>query len=85
VHFAGFPWTSRWIFWSVVLYAIAGACWLPVVWLQIRMAKMAETAAREQSALPPLFWRYHTLWTALGWPAFAAFIGIFFLMVAKPA
>lgn len=85
VHLAGFPWASAWITWSIVLYLIAGACWLPVVWLQIRMARMAEQAVRDETDLPPPFWRYHLIWTALGWPAFAAFIAIFYLMVAKPA
>ena len=85
LHLSGVPWTSGWIVWSLVLYAVAGACWLPVVWLQIRMAAMAERAAATGSALPQQFWRYHAIWTALGWPAFIAFIAIFFLMVVKPA
>ncbi len=84
MHLAGMPWTSGWILWSLVLYVVAGACWLPVVWIQIRMAEMAEDAARSGTPLPERFWRYHRLWTALGWPAFIAFIAIFFLMVVKP-
>jgi uncharacterized membrane protein len=78
-------WTAGWIMWSLVLYVFAGACWLPVVWIQIRMATMAERAAASGEPLPPLFWRYHAMWAALGWPAFGAFIAIFFLMVVKPA
>jgi uncharacterized membrane protein len=85
VHLAGFPWTSRWIIWSILLYVIAGACWLPVVWLQIRMAAIAEKAAQANAPLPEIFWRYHAIWTLLGWPAFVAFVAIFFLMVVKPA
>lgn len=85
VHLAGMPWTSRWLLWSVLLYLLAGACWLPVVWLQIRMAAMARAAARDGAPLPSLYWRYSAVWTWLGWPAFAAFIGIFYLMVVKPA
>jgi uncharacterized membrane protein len=85
LHLSGMPWSSGWIVWSLVLYAIAGGCWLPVVWIQIRMAEMAERAASAGEALPPRFWRYHRAWTALGWPAFIAFIAIFFLMVVKPA
>jgi uncharacterized membrane protein len=85
LHLSGMPWTSGWIVWSLVLYAIAGGCWLPVVWIQIRMAEMAEGAASAGEALPSRFWRYHRVWTALGWPAFVAFIAIFFLMVVKPA
>jgi uncharacterized membrane protein len=85
VHLAGFPWTARWILWSIGLYLLAGACWLLVVWLQIRMAKIAEVSVASGVDLPPVFWRYHALWTALGVPAFVAFIVIFYLMVAKPA
>jgi uncharacterized membrane protein len=84
LHLSGLPWSAGWVLWSLVLYVIAGACWLPVVWIQIRMAEMAERAAGAGEALPARFWRYHKTWTALGWPAFIAFIAIFFLMVVKP-
>jgi len=84
-HLAGYPLTSKWLAWSIGLYVLAGACWLPVVWLQIRMARMAEDAWLQDAALPLLYWRYHCIWTALGVPAFVAFIAIFYLMVAKPA
>jgi uncharacterized membrane protein len=85
LHMVGMPWTTGWVLWSLVLYVIAGACWLPVVWIQIRMARMAEKAAAAGTPLPRHFWRYHLAWTALGWPAFIAFIAIFFLMVVKPS
>jgi len=83
-HLAGIPLTSSWIIWSVVLYVFAGACWLPVVWLQIRMAAMAREAAERNEFLPRLYWRYHTIWVGLGVPAFIAFLGIFYFMVVKP-
>ncbi|HEV7393118.1 MAG TPA: DUF2269 domain-containing protein [Burkholderiales bacterium] len=85
VYLAHMPLASNWIGWSLGLYALAGACWLPVVWIQIRMAEMAERAVAQGGTLPPLFWRYHRIWTALGVPAFVAFIAIFYLMVVKPA
>ena len=85
VHLAGFPLHSRWVLWSVALYLLAGACWLPVVWLQIRMRDLARAAARDGSALPARYWRYFRIWFALGVPAFIAFVAIFYLMVAKPA
>jgi uncharacterized membrane protein len=85
MHLAGMPLGSFWIALSIVLYVFAGVCWLPVVWIQVRMAALAERAARDGTPLPPLFWRYHGIWTALGWPAFVAFIAIFYLMVVKPA
>ena len=85
VHLAGLPLSVAWLAWSVALFVFAGACWLPVVWIQIRMAALAERAAEERTPLPPLFWRYHRIWTALGIPAFLAFIVIFYLMMIKPA
>lgn len=84
VHLAGFDWRAGWIAWSIALYVLAGACWIPVVGIQIGMARMAETAALARQPLPARFWRYHRWWTALGWPAFGAFVAIFFLMVVKP-
>ena len=84
-HMVGMPLTLAWIAWSIALFVLAGACWLPVVWIQVRMAAMAEKAVQDGTALPPLFWRYHGIWTALGVPAFLAFIAIFYLMVVKPA
>ena len=84
VHMAGFPLTSTWIVWSIALYALAGACWLPVVWLQLRMRDMAALAAQQQQALPDRYWRYEKIWTALGFPAFGALMVVYWLMVHKP-
>jgi uncharacterized membrane protein len=85
VHAAGLSWSASWVLGSVVLYVVAMLCWLPVVWLQIRMAEMAQAAVDTGAALPARFWRYHRIWTALGVPAFAGFVVIFYLMVVKPA
>jgi uncharacterized membrane protein len=85
MHLAGYPVGSTWIAWSIALYVVAVACWLPVVWLQVRMRNLAVRAVREATALPPLYWRYLRTWTLLGIPAFVAFVLIFYLMVAKPA
>jgi uncharacterized membrane protein len=80
----GWPLDSDWILASLALYVFVGACWLPVVWLQLRMARMAEKALAEGAPLPPLYRRYFWWWFALGWPAFTAMLAIFWLMVAKP-
>src|SRR5688500_13563577 len=61
-HLAGMPFTSRWIVASTVLYVVAGACWLPVVWMQIRMRDLARDAAESGLELPPLYWRYFRIW-----------------------
>ena len=84
VSMAGYPLTQGWLLWTLVLYALAGACWLPVVWLQIKMAKMAATAQAGSAALPPRYWQYARYWERLGYPAFIAMLGIYALMVFKP-
>ncbi len=80
----GVPLTGSWLGWAAVLYVLAGACWLPVVRLQIRMRDMAEAAARESTPLPEAYHQAMRFWVALGWPAFLAVIAIFALMVFKP-
>jgi uncharacterized membrane protein len=84
-HVQGWPWTTGWLMVSVALYALAGACWLPVVWLQMRMRIMAEAAVANGEELPPLYHRYFRVWFVLGWPAFIAMALIVCLMVFKPA
>jgi uncharacterized membrane protein len=85
VHLAGFPLSAAWLKWSIFLYALAVACWLPVVWIQIRLSSLAQQAVRNNTALPRAYWRYFRVWVALGFPAFVAFVAVFYLMVAKPA
>ena len=85
IHLAGFPLSSGWIVWSIALYLLAGACWLPVVWLQLKMRDMAAHAARSGEPLPDRYWRYEKIWTALGFPAFIALLVVYWLMVHKPA
>lgn len=84
IHLAGYPLHSRWIMWSIALYVLAGLCWLPVVWLQLRMRDMAGEAARNLLPLPSRYWRYEKIWTALGFPAFGALMVVYWLMVHKP-
>jgi uncharacterized membrane protein len=83
LHLAGMPWTTPWIAWSLGLYALAIACWLPVVWIQIRLRDLSARGAAQGGELPPAYWRLFRWWVALGCVAFAAFLAIFYLMVAK--
>ena len=82
VYAAGYPWTG-WVAYSLGLYLLAAMCWLPVVWLQLRMRDMALSAAERNELLPPCYWRYARTWFWLGVPAFLAISGVFFLMVLK--
>lgn len=80
---AGFPLTAPWLMLAIGLYVMVGACWLPVVAIQIRMRKIAE-ATPDGQTLPAHYHRLARWWFALGWPAFIGVIVIFWLMVAKP-
>jgi uncharacterized membrane protein len=84
MHLAGYPITSPWLMWSLALYALAGICWLPVVWLQLKMRDMAQIAAASDGSLPERFWRFEKFWTALGFPAFGGLVVVYWLMVHKP-
>ena len=69
---------------SILLYLVTGAFWLPVVWMQMRMRDLAAAAARQGAPLPPEYHRLFRLWFAFGFPAFAAVLAIFWLMIARP-
>lgn len=81
---AGYRLDETWILLSLALYILTGACWLPVVWLQLSMRDMAAAANAAGLPLPPLYHRQMRLWTTLGWPAFLFIIAIFALMVFRP-
>ena len=83
VHLLGLPLSTPWIAISLGLYVLAGLCWLPVVWLQIRMQRIAAAAFAGQSALPPTYWRLARWWFWLGVPAFSAMVLVVALMVSK--
>jgi len=83
LHLLGLPLMTPWVIWSFILYFLAGACWLPVVWLQIQMRQMAETAVRQHTPLPPLYHHYARIWFWLGVPAFISMVAVVALMVFK--
>lgn len=84
-HMAGWPLSTPWIALTLCLYAFAGLCWLPVVKLQIDMAKIAQQALANSTPLPDNYWQKAKLWERLGYPAFLAMLLVYFLMVYKPA
>ena len=83
MHAAGYRLTDDWLVESLILYCIAGGCWLPVVGIQIKMRDMAETAVTKGQNLPNQYWKYNRWWLALGALAFPLVTIIFWLMVSK--
>ena len=82
---SGWPLFEGWVGLSLVLYGVNGAFWLPVVWMQIRLHRMARAAQEAGMPLPPGWHRLYRLWFAFGFPAFGAVLAIVWLMVTKPA
>jgi len=83
-HLLGHDLWSSWIVVAIGLYVLTGLFWLPVVVIQIRLRDLARRAAAEGGALPPDYHRLFRVWFAFGWPAFAAVLAIFWIMVARP-
>jgi uncharacterized membrane protein len=84
VYHVGYSIWDGWIALSILLYLVTGAFWLPVVWMQLRMRDLADEAARANQPLPRAYHRLFRLWFAFGFPAFAAVLAIFWLMIVKP-
>lgn len=83
VHVAGYSYSDFWIAWGLILYFFAGACWLPVVWIQIKMRDMAKHALETEQPLPERYWRMDRWWIILGSLAFPVIVVVFYLMVFK--
>jgi len=80
----GWPLLEGWVFVSLCLYVFVGAFWLPVVWIQIHMCRLAQAAAEVGTALPDTYHRLYRIWFACGIPAFLAVLAIIWLMLTKP-
>lgn len=84
LYLTGYSLSDRWVQWGLALYFFAGACWLPVVWIQIKMRDMARAALVTGMPLPQRYWQLDRWWIIAGCLAFPAVVVIFYLMVAKP-
>ncbi len=80
----GYDLWDHWIVLSILLYLLTGVFWLPVVWMQMEMRRLAEAAAAKSKPLPPRYHKLFKTWFIFGFPAFGAVIAIFWLMIARP-
>lgn len=81
---SGYPLLEGWVFVSLCLYGLVGVFWLPVVWIQIRLHRLAAGARDRQESLPDAYDRLYRIWFACGFPAFFAVLAIIWLMLEKP-
>lgn len=80
----GWPLFEGWVLLSLGLYVVVGIFWLPVVWIQIRMHRLAIAARESHAPLPPAYHSLYRIWFACGFPAFFAVLAILWLMLTKP-
>ena len=83
-NITGYPVLEGWVAVSLGLYVFVGAFWLPVVWIQIRLRRLAAAARDAGTGLPPAYHRLYRIWFACGFPAFIAVLAIIWLMLTKP-
>lgn len=76
--------TEGWLMTSLVLYAIAGAFWVPVVFMQIEMRNLARIAVLRGTPLPARYVTLFRRWFLFGVPGFGSVMAILWLMIAKP-
>ncbi|MCV9964934.1 DUF2269 domain-containing protein [Pararhizobium sp. BT-229] len=85
-HRIGWSLTEGWVAASLGFYVLTGLFWLPVVWIQAEMRKIARLAVSlGHTDLPDRYYRLYRIWFACGFPAFGAVMAIIWLMIAKPS
>jgi uncharacterized membrane protein len=75
---------ERWLSASLVLYALAGLFWIPVIFMQIEMRDLASAAAAGSQPLPLRYFTLFRRWFWFGIPGFGSVMIILWLMIAKP-
>ena len=75
----GIPMDSAWFKWVAGLYIFVGACWIPVVLIQVRIRNALATGSRTDNCEGLM-----RAWFVLGIFAFAAVLALYYLMVFKP-
>ena len=81
----GYSFSDRGLIASLILYVVAGAFWLPVVWMQIRMRDLARKAVAAGAPLPAAYHRLFRTWFAFGFPGVGSVMAIVWLMMARPS
>jgi len=74
----GIAFDSAWFVAVISLFVFVGACWIPVVWIQIRIRDLIAAGAGRES-----YRKLMQTWVVLGALAFSSVILLFYLMVSK--
>ncbi len=84
IKIMGYDFDELWLVLTYIGYTISTICWMPVIWIQIRLRNLALRASADNEELPPEYYKLFRYWFLLGWPAFISLTAIFILMVTKP-
>jgi len=79
----GYSFYTPWFYWVLGLFSFIGICWLPVLRIQYKLRELAKNSV-DLNQVTPEFKSLMKTWMLLGFPAFAAILAIFWLMVFKP-
>ena len=74
----GIPYGSVWCISVLALFVLVGICWLPVVFIQIRIREIIRNGGT-----PDDYRALMKIWIGLGIPAFASILMLVYLMVSK--
>lgn len=77
------PLSLPWIQVGIGAYIVSGLLWLPAVYLQYKMKRLAEHALANSEPLPKAFFRAKNYWIALGIPSFSAALVALWAMAIK--
>ncbi len=78
-----YSFTAPWFLSVITLFIFIGCCWVPVVFIQYRLKKLAMDAEKT-GVLSDAFYRTMKYWVALGVLAFTGILIMLWLMVFKP-
>lgn len=78
-----YSFSAPWFMCVASLFVFIGCCWVPVMFIQYRLKKLAE-AAEQIGVLSDGFYRAIKYWVALGVPAFSGILVMLWLMIFKP-
>lgn len=76
--YVGIPFSSLWFVMVACLFVFVGACWIPVVRIQIRLRQLTSSGENKEE-----FRRLMRIWVMLGILAFSGVLVLFFLMVSR--
>ena len=78
-----YSFSAPWFMCVASLFVFIGCCWVPVVFIQYRLNRLAKDAEKT-GVLSEEFYRAMKYWIALGIPAFCGILFMLWLMIFKP-